>query len=353
MRHDQDVADDRPQLRGPTLLRVRQRGQSSACSAQTENTSLTGNFAFRLNDKAEIFADALWSKTIVTTQIQPSPLRTEFPGDRRSVRQSRASTAVCCCCARPNPNYRLAANYLNSMALGELVGQRFGITARVLDFGNRTTRTTPARRAVLSVGVRGEVMEQSLQRRTWRGTRTSWRAGDQTATSRKWAMPRRRRSQQRLEPVVADPVAGLQGRDRHRPIRGPTLGSHVDHLTPSTRRCPATSASCRRARCSTRPATSTVARRCSCRPAPALLSGDIAGLGGATKADRRGPQRQRGVRRTEHPGHQEPGPQPGRRATTATATSARRPTGRATCAGSRRSNCCCAAPTAPASARRR
>ena len=102
------------------------------------------------------------------------------------------------------------------------------------------------------------------------------------------------------------------------------------------------SPSCRPATCSTRRATSTAARSYQTNPSAALFTGDIAGLGGATQADRRGPQHQLAVRRTEHPGDQEPRRATSRRATTTTATSARRPTTRPTSAGSRSSRCCCA-----------
>jgi iron complex outermembrane receptor protein len=135
-------------------------GANLALFGQTENTSLTGNFTFRLNDKAEIFADALWSKSISTLQIQPSPLRTSFmetddlfsaPGAPDRVLLLRTT----------NPNYGFARDYLLATpGLEALAGQDLGITARVQDFGNRINRDTSTQgRFVL--GVRGEVMDQS------------------------------------------------------------------------------------------------------------------------------------------------------------------------------------------------
>ncbi len=138
-------------------------GANLALFGQVENTSLTGNFTARLNNQAEFFADALWSRSVATTEIQPSPLRTSFmdtddlfggapgtPGATDRVLLLRTT----------NPNYGLAANYLNSIGLGSLVGSDLGITARVFDFGNRVTEDTSTQ-ARLVAGVRGDVMEQS------------------------------------------------------------------------------------------------------------------------------------------------------------------------------------------------
>ncbi|HMO47885.1 MAG TPA: TonB-dependent receptor [Rubrivivax sp.] len=128
---------------------------------QTEDVSLTGNFSFRLNDKAEIFADALWSRSKATTQIQPSPLRTSFmeTDDLFGVPGQPGSTDRVLLLRTTNPNYGIAANYLNSVGLGQLVGSDLGITARVFDFGNRITEDTSTQSRVV-VGVRGELMEQ-------------------------------------------------------------------------------------------------------------------------------------------------------------------------------------------------
>jgi iron complex outermembrane recepter protein len=137
-------------------------GANLALFGQTENTSLTGNFTFRLNEKAEIFADALWSRSIATTQIQPSPLRTSFMAtdDLFGVPGAAGATDRVLLLRTTNPNHQLAADYLNSIGLGVLANQDLGITARVQDFGNRVTRDTSTQ-GRLVVGIRGEVMDQS------------------------------------------------------------------------------------------------------------------------------------------------------------------------------------------------
>jgi iron complex outermembrane recepter protein len=142
-------------------------GANLSLFGQVENTSATGNFTFRINDKAEIFADALWSRSVATTQIQPSPLRTSFMETDSSFGPLLPGNAVApgatdrvLLLRTTNPNYGLAANYLNSIGLGSLVGSDLGITARVFDFGNRVTEDTSTQGRFV-VGVRGDVMDQS------------------------------------------------------------------------------------------------------------------------------------------------------------------------------------------------
>ncbi len=127
-------------------------------TAKSENASLTGNFVFRLNDKAEFFADGLWSRTEVTTQLQPNVLRTSFMETDDLFAANGIDPVLL---LRPsNPNYGIAADYLNSVGLGQFVGQDLGITARTQDFGQRITSDTSTQ-SRLVVGVRGEVFDQS------------------------------------------------------------------------------------------------------------------------------------------------------------------------------------------------
>jgi iron complex outermembrane receptor protein len=138
-------------------------GANLALFSQTENTSLTGNFTFKLNDKAELFADAMWSRSVATTQIQPSPLRTSFmeTDDLFGVPGAPGSTDRVLLLRTTNPNYGIARNYLlNTPGLAALAGQDLGITARVFDFGNRVNEDTSTQ-GRFAIGVRGEFMEQS------------------------------------------------------------------------------------------------------------------------------------------------------------------------------------------------
>lgn len=129
---------------------------------EVETTSLTGNFVFRINDKAEFFADALYSKAIAISQYQPSPLRTSFlDTDESFGPPGQAGSTGRALFMRPsNPNYAIASNYLQANGLGALDGEILGITARVFDFGNRTNRDTSTQQRYV-FGVRGDFMEQS------------------------------------------------------------------------------------------------------------------------------------------------------------------------------------------------
>jgi iron complex outermembrane recepter protein len=127
-------------------------------TGQTELASFTGNFVFKLNEKAEIFADGLYSQSKAITQIQPSPLRTDFLETDELFAQQGVDPVLLL--RTTNPAYPTAANYLNAVGLGQLVGQDLGITARVFDFGPRVQEDTSTQ-SRLTAGVRGEVWEQS------------------------------------------------------------------------------------------------------------------------------------------------------------------------------------------------
>jgi iron complex outermembrane receptor protein len=131
-------------------------------TGQTENTSLTGNFVFKLSDKAELFADGIYSKTIAIAQYQPSPLRTSFleTDELFGTPGQPGSTSRVLLMRPTNPNYGIASRYLQANGLGALDGENLGITARVFDFGPRTNQDTSTQ-SRLVFGVRGEFMEQS------------------------------------------------------------------------------------------------------------------------------------------------------------------------------------------------
>ena len=205
---------------------------------ETETTSLTGNFVFRLNDKAELFADALWAKIDCQRNLPAQSAAHQLHGNRRGIRPIRASIAVLLL-RTTNPNYQIAANYLNANGLGALVGQDLGITARVFDFGPRTEENTSTQTRIVG-GVRGDFMEQSynialaynqnkLDGKVTDGyfSQVGFRAGDPGA-------------RQRLESLVADAVAGLQGCHRAGQVRRRDAQRQVAPIQSSMRRLPAT-----------------------------------------------------------------------------------------------------------------
>ena len=126
---------------------------------KTEVLSGTLNFVFRLNDQAELFADGLYAKSVVTTTYQPSPMRTSFMATGEQAFTAAGVDQVLL--LRPNnPAYALASQYLQANGLGALDGQNLGISARVWDFGPRTSEDTSTQTRIVG-GVRGDWLNQS------------------------------------------------------------------------------------------------------------------------------------------------------------------------------------------------
>jgi iron complex outermembrane receptor protein len=108
-------------------------------------TNLTLNGAFNLTNDMQLFGDALYSRSTVVQQFQPSPLRRSFmyPSDTRFQELGIDPVLL----IRPaNPNYAIAEAYLNAMeaahpgqGFAALIGQPLAVTARVFDFGDRTS----------------------------------------------------------------------------------------------------------------------------------------------------------------------------------------------------------------------
>ncbi|QTN25874.1 TonB-dependent receptor [Rhizobacter sp. AJA081-3] len=99
--------------------------------------NLTANGVVKVSDAVELFGDVLFSKSKVTQRFQPSPVRRQFlTSDAEFGKQGVDPILL----IRPsNPNYQIAADYLNANGCGSIVGQPLGVTARVFDFGLRTS----------------------------------------------------------------------------------------------------------------------------------------------------------------------------------------------------------------------
>lgn len=110
---------------------------------ERELAALSANLGWKLSDSIELFGDGLFSKSTVTQRFQPSPLRRSFMITDALFAQQGVEPALI---IRPtNPNYAIAANYLQAMhaanptqGYGALIGQPLAVTARVFDFGPRT-----------------------------------------------------------------------------------------------------------------------------------------------------------------------------------------------------------------------
>ena len=127
---------------------------------EREAVSFTANGAFKLSDRVQLFGDALYSKNKVTQRIQASPVRRSFlVGDAEFDKQGVVPALL----LRPtNPNYQIAADYLTANGHPELVGQTLAVTSRVFDFGPRTSQDTSTQTRFVG-GVKGELANQEYE----------------------------------------------------------------------------------------------------------------------------------------------------------------------------------------------
>jgi iron complex outermembrane receptor protein len=127
---------------------------------EREAYNFSGNFVFKLTNDIQFFADALYAKQTVTNQIQPSPVRRSFyQSDSLFDELGIAPVSLL---FPSNPNYKIAADYLNSIGQGAIVGQPLAITGRVFDFGLRGTEDEAEQwRGV--AGLRGNWMKQDWE----------------------------------------------------------------------------------------------------------------------------------------------------------------------------------------------
>lgn len=127
---------------------------------QRKTVNLTLNGAWRLSDRAELFGDLLFTRNDVTQRFQPSPMRRSFSITNAEFQKQGVDPVLLI--YPSNPNYRIAADFLNAAGLGSIVGQPLAITARVFDFGPRTQRDISAQSRWV-VGGRGELAGQSWE----------------------------------------------------------------------------------------------------------------------------------------------------------------------------------------------
>ena len=179
-----------------------------------------------------------------------------------------------------NPNYQIAANYLNAQGFGSIVGQPLGITSRVQDFGGRqsrrTTRTSGAHWSGCAAPPGTRIGK--CRTTTTRARSTARVTGGYFSTTE---YAKSRAEQQRLEPVVAAAVRSIQrSRSPSSIYVGPTVSATSKSDTvdgkisgeawklPSGPMMYAAGFNW-------------VNQSYESNPAPAMSSGDIAGLGGA------------------------------------------------------------------------
>ena len=130
---------------------------------QNETTSYTANFQYQLNPHAQAYVDAYWNRNVVTQAIQESPLRTSFleTDELFGVEGAPGSTARVLLVRPGSDAYTkyvlpwIAAN----PGLGLDPTKAVGVTARVFDFGPRTSQDTQTL-SRLAGGIRGDIWGQ-------------------------------------------------------------------------------------------------------------------------------------------------------------------------------------------------
>ena len=121
-----------------------------------EFTGITLNARFKLSDSAEIFADGLYGKNEFTNPIQPAPLRQAFYSGNTRFAGSGVDPALII--FPSNPNYKIAADYLNSIGLGAMVGRPLAVSQRTFLLGPRTTNDIATQDRVV-LGIRGTLLD--------------------------------------------------------------------------------------------------------------------------------------------------------------------------------------------------
>lgn len=117
---------------------------------------LSANMKFKLTDDSELFAEGLLSRNKSVNPIQPAPQRQAFNVGNTNFKGSGVDPILL---IRPtNPNYKIAADYLNSVGLGAMVGQTLGVSQRTFLMGPRTTSDVGDHGRFI-VGARGTVRE--------------------------------------------------------------------------------------------------------------------------------------------------------------------------------------------------
>jgi iron complex outermembrane recepter protein len=133
-----------------------------------ELSTLSGNLIFKLTDSLEGFGDFLYSRSKVTQQFQPSPMRRSFSVTDGEFARLGVDPVLL---VRPtNPVYNtIVVPYLNAQhardntqGFDQLIGQPIGVTARVFDFGPRVSVDT-ATQSRISGGLRGEFLKQEWE----------------------------------------------------------------------------------------------------------------------------------------------------------------------------------------------
>jgi len=117
-----------------------------------EFTGFTLNGRFKVSEKLEAYSDVLYAKNEFTNPIQPAPLRSAFFAGNSRFQGSGVDPVLLI--FPSNPNYRIAADYLNSIGLSAMVGQPLAVSQRTFLLGPRTTNDIATQDRIV-LGARG------------------------------------------------------------------------------------------------------------------------------------------------------------------------------------------------------
>ncbi len=129
---------------------------------------LSANLVFKITDNIQLFGDGLFSKSKVTAQFQPAPLRRSFMQTDTLFAERGVDPVLL---IRPgNPAYNnILIPYLNAQEAAHpgngyaaMIGKPVAVTARVFDFGDRTQLDTSTQTRFV-VGTRGTVLNQDFE----------------------------------------------------------------------------------------------------------------------------------------------------------------------------------------------
>ncbi len=257
-----------------------------------EAMSATLNGAFRVNDSLELFGDLLYSESKVRQLYQPSPVRRSFLTSDDLFQAQGVDPVLW---LKPtNPNYATAKNYLvnqlrptvSAAVQGQIdaifaggVDRPLAITSRVFDFGGRGNedKTTQTR---LVLGARGEFMNQSYEVAAISNT-SELKGSVVSGYFSQVEFARRLQGRDDWNPWTLDQTAGFKAAVAPAEYKGKTQDAKSTSngadakLSGDLFKLPAGVAQY---------AAGLQFRdeKYSTDPSPALFSGDIAGLGGAT-----------------------------------------------------------------------
>lgn len=111
---------------------------------------------FKVSDKQQLFAELLMSSNKSVNPIQPAPQRQAFNVGNTNFKGSGVDPVLLIYPA--NPNYKIAADYLNSVGLGAMVGKPLAVSQRTFLMGPRTTSDVAKQQRIV-VGTSGELAD--------------------------------------------------------------------------------------------------------------------------------------------------------------------------------------------------